>query len=324
MRNLQEILSILAREDRFILTTHQHPDGDGLGSLLALGLALRQQSKSVSMILNEGIPNAYTFLEGARDIGSSLEPGFHPSYLIALDCGDRERMALPPDLGRDLPIINIDHHLSNDAYGRLNLVDPDAAATGEIVHRLLIAGGYRIDAQIATAIYVAIATDTGFFRYTNASRGALCLAANLAQDFDLDPGRIAEVVHEQKSLNAVKLLGLVLDSLRVAIDGRVAWMYLSQEMLAEYPVELEETEGFINYARSIIGVEVALFFKEARRGEVRISWRSGPSVDVSQLAAGFGGGGHARAAGCTIHGGLNEAIDRVLAVLARKLEVAAV
>lgn len=315
MKEIPEIAALLRREDRFLLTTHLHPDGDGLGSMLALGRALGNTGKTLAMVHREGVPSAYLCLPGARDVRTQLDGGFIPSYLIALDCGDRERMALPPGLPPDLPIVNIDHHLSNSYFGGINLVDPEASATGEIVHRLLLAGGYELDPQIAMAIYVAIATDTGFFRYANTTRQALSLAAYLVEEFQLDPGRIAEVVHEQKSLNAIKLLGLVLTTLRLVPGGKIAWMYLSREMLEQYPVEPEETEGYINFARSIIGVEVALFFKEVKEGEVRVSWRSGPNADVSRLAAHFGGGGHARAAGCTIHGNLQGAMRQVLGFL---------
>ena len=314
MKALAEALEVLTSGDGFLLTTHLHPDGDGLGSMLALGRALKNRGKSVEMVMAEGVPGPYAFLTGAEEVRRAPAAGFIPSLVVALDCGDRERMALPSD--PDLPILNIDHHLSNHLFGLINLVDTEAAATGEIVHRLLMAGGYELDPEIAAALYVAVATDTGFFRYTNATRSALILAARLAEEFSLEPGKIAEVVHEQKTLNAIMLLGLVLATIRLALDGMVAWMYLSQEMLARYPVELEETEGFINYARSIVGVEIALFFKEARPGEVRVSWRSGPTVDVSQLAAHFGGGGHARAAGCTIQAELGQAVERVLGFLA--------
>lgn len=315
MNGLDELLDLLGRGDRFLLTTHLHPDGDAMGSMLALGRALSSRGKSVAMVVSEGVPGSYAFLVGAQEVRTEIGSDFEPSVLVALDCGDRDRMALP-QLDRKLPTINIDHHLSNNSFGQINLVDPEAAATGEIVHRILSAGRYPIDRQIATALYVAIATDTGFFRYINATRGTLSLAARLAEEFELEPGRIAEIVHEQKTLNAVKLLGSVLTTLRVTLGGTVAWMYLNQEMLARYPVEIEETEGFINYARSIVGVEIALFFKEAREGEVRVSWRSGPSADVSQLAAYFGGGGHARAAGCTIQGRIEAVVEQVLSFLA--------
>lgn len=316
------LLNLLEREDRFLLTTHLHPDGDGLGAMLALGRALRRRGKQVAMVHMEGVPGPYSFLAGADLVVPAVPAGFVPSAAIALDCGDRERMALPaPGSWR---VINIDHHLSNNLYGWLNLVDPEASATGEIIHRLLAQGGYALDREIAVALYVAIATDTGFFRYVNATRHAFTLAARLVEEFRLEPGKIAEIVHEQKSLSAVRLLAEVLGTLRVDLDGTVAWMYLDQEMLARHPVELEETEGFINYARSIVGVEIALFFKEAKPGEVRVSWRSGPGADVSQLASHFGGGGHARAAGCTIQGRLEEAAAQVLDLLAARRKESAV
>lgn len=316
MDDLTRVAGALERADRFLLTTHFHPDGDALGSMLSLGQALTSRGKRVAMVLMEGVPSPYTFLPGAGEVGNTPPEDFEPDLLVSLDCADQERMALPPgsrDLG--LMILNIDHHISNRMFGAINLVDAEASATGEVVYRLLRTGGYRFTKEIATALYVAIATDTGFFRYANASREALKIAAGLVVDFDLDPGKIAEVVHEQKSLNAVKLLGEVLGTLKLAVGGTVSWMYLDQEMLGRYPVELEETEGFINYARSINGVEIALFFKEAKEGEIRVSWRSGATADVSQLASYFGGGGHARAAGCTISESLPNAVDKVLGFL---------
>lgn len=314
MESLVRAVALLEREDGFILSTHLHPDGDGIGSMLALGGALRARGKRVAMVQSDGVPGTYSFLAGAADVLPAPPDGFAPALLVALDCGDRERIALP-SMDAGLPILNIDHHISNDLYGLINLVDGEASATGEIVHRILTAGGYQLDRGIGTALYVAIATDTGFFRYANASTAAFLLSARLVEEFGLEPGKIAEIVHEQKSLNAVKLLGVVLSTLK--LSGSVAWMYLNREMLAAYPVEMEEIEGYINYARSIIGVEIALFFKEVREGEVRISWRSGPNADVSLLASHFGGGGHARAAGCTVSGNLASVVDKVLSYLAR-------
>jgi len=318
---LNEILALLSAKDQILLTTHQHPDGDGLGSMFALGQALRKRGKSVYTILTEDVPSSFAFLNYPNLVFQSIPDGCNPSMLVALDCGDADRMALPNSEEIHIPIVNIDHHISNSNYGAWNLVVPEAAATGELVYKLLVAGGYELDQQIAMALYVAIATDTGFFRYTNAGRDAFLQAAELVRDYRLDPAKIAEIVHEQKTLNAIMLLGEVLGTLTLAAGGKVAWMYLSHDMLQRYPVELEETEGFVNYARSIIGVEIALFFKETQGGEVRISWRSGPEADVSQLAANFGGGGHARAAGCTINGSLRDSVDVVLDFLASNQEV---
>ena len=194
----------------------------------------------------------------------------------------------------------------------MNLVLPDAAATGEVIYRLLSVGGIKLDHDMAVALYTAIATDTGFFRYTNTSWYTIEVAAELVKNYQVDLAKVAEQVHEQKSYNSIRLLGEVLNTIQIGVRGKVAWAVLNQQMLAKYPVENEETESYVNYARSIEGVEVGILFKELRPGEIKLSWRSTTAVDVSKLAANFGGGGHARAAGCNINGPLEKVVSEVL------------
>ena len=157
-----------------------------------------------------------------------------------------------------------------------------------------------------------MSTDTGFFRYSNTSAFTLELASLLVKEYGVEPSKIAEQVHEQKSFNSIRLLGEVLCTLKVSVGGKVAWMVLDQPMLSQFQVENEETESFVNYARSIEGVEIGILFKELRPDEIKLSWRSSVAVDVSKLAAYFGGGGHARAAGCTINGPVDQVVNDVL------------
>ncbi|NLY88053.1 MAG: bifunctional oligoribonuclease/PAP phosphatase NrnA [Firmicutes bacterium] len=314
MTGREEILHLLAKYHRFILGCHLHPDGDAIGSLLALGLALETAGKDVAMVVPGGVPVIYRFLEGTEKILPA--PSLTPEVIIALDCADRERLLLPETVfASGAPVINIDHHLSNSMFGDFNHVFPEAAATGEIVHDLLIGGGFALDKRIAEAIYTAVATDTGFFRFSNTSGRVFALAAGLVATYGISPSRIAEEVYEERSYDSLRLLGEVLSTLRLAEDGKVAWMAMSRQLMVLYPVPLEETENFVNSTISIRGVEVGLFFKEVGPEETKVSWRSKIAVDVSRLAAHFGGGGHARAAGCTIKAPLAQAIDQVLLLL---------
>jgi phosphoesterase RecJ-like protein len=306
-----EIFQILKQYNRFMLGCHLHPDGDAIGSLMALGISLEKTGKEVRMVCPEGIPSVFRFLEGSERVVRQPEEGFEPEVVIALDCADRARLSLP-NWPLTAILINIDHHITNTGFGHVSLVQSDAAATGEIVYDLIGEGGLPLPQAVASAIFTAIATDTGFFRFPSTSGKILRLAATLMEDNNVSLAQIAEQVHDEKSFDSLKLLAEVLSTLTVGEDRKVAWMVLSQEMLNKYKAELEETESFVNYARSVSGVEVGLLFKELEPGDIKVSWRSGASVDVSKLAAEFGGGGHARAAGCTLKKTLKEATDEVL------------
>jgi phosphoesterase RecJ-like protein len=314
-----QIIDFFKTHDHFILGCHINPDGDAIGSLLALGLSLQMAGRKVEMLLPEGIPASFRFLDGGEMISPELPFGLKEAVVVCLDCAEANRLNAPAELLQDKQrfpvVINIDHHISNDGFGDLNLVRPHASATGEIVHQLITSGGFPMDKRVAAAIYTAIATDTGFFRFSNTSGEALRIAAQLVEDYQVAPAFISERVHEEKSYESIKLMGEVLSTLKLSEDKKISWMKMDQALLAKYPVELDETEGFVSYANSIQGVLVGLLFKEVKPNEVKISWRSKEPVDVSVLAAHFGGGGHARAAGCTIEGPLEEIIRSVLAYL---------
>lgn len=309
-----EIISIIRRHQRFLLGCHLHPDGDAIGSVLALGLSLSAMGKEVQMICPEGVPTVYRFLEGSDRMKKEMTASFSPEVVIALDCAERARLSLP-EWPVSALLVNIDHHISNSGFGHVSLVRPEASATGEIIYDLLAEFGMPMPNSVATAIYTAIATDTGFFRFNNTSGKVLRNAATLVEEFDVSPSHISEHVHDEKSFSSLRLLAEVLGTLTLEENGRVAWLALSNEMVQRYQLELEETEGFVNYARSVSGVELGIFFKELAPGEVKVSLRSGPAIDVSKVAAEFGGGGHARASGCTIHGTLDEAVEKLLSYI---------
>ena len=310
----QELFRLIGTKDRFVVTCHVHPDGDAIGSLLAMGSVLKRLGKQVELVCSEDVPSVYLFLEGSKLIKKEKTPSSIPEVLISVDCAEKDRCALPLEIW-DIPgltVINIDHHITNTNFGSLNLINPQAAATGEVLHGLFKDAAIPLDRAIATALYTAVATDTGFFRYSNTSAYTLELASLLVKEYGVEPAKVAEQVHEQKSFNSIRLLGEVLCTLNVCVGGKVAWMVLDQPMLNRFRVENEETESFVNYARSIEGVEIGILFKELRPNEIKLSWRSSIAVDVSKLAAYFGGGGHARAAGCTINGPVDQVVKDVL------------
>lgn len=314
MTSREEIIELLKTGDNYIIGCHLHPDGDAIGSLLALGLALETAGKKMEMVVPGGVPAMFRFIGGTEKIIEA--PTFSPEVIISVDCAEKSRLLLPPEtFVAGVPVVNIDHHVSNSMFGDFNYVQPEAAATGEIIYYILTAGGFALDTRAAEALYTAVATDTGFFRFSNTNDRVLSLVAGLVKTYNLSPGHIAEQVHEEKSYDSLRLLGEVLSTLRIAKNKKIAWMVLEHELLTKHSVPLEETENFVNHAISIQGVEVGLFFKEVNPGEIKVSWRSRIAVDVSRLAARFGGGGHARAAGCTINAPLSQAVAEVFSVL---------
>ena len=311
--NFGAFFNLIQAKDRYVIGCHIHPDGDSIGSMVALGLSLSLAGKQVEMVCLEDVPSVFGFLEGQELIRKQVST-VAAEVLISVDCAEKDRLALPP-LIWDTPgiiSVNIDHHITNLGFADYNYIDANASATGELIYRLLKVGNLPVNQAVATALYMAIATDTGFFRFANTSSLAFELAAGLVREYRIEPAKVAEQVHEQKSYNSVRLLGEVLNTLQLGNRGKVAWMILNQKMLTKYPVENEETESFVSYARSIDGVEIGILFKELKPGEIKLSWRSTSAVDVSKLAGYFGGGGHARAAGCNINGSMEEVVAQVL------------
>ena len=308
MEAIEDIIKILKTKQSFVLTTHIHADGDALGSLLALGLALLNNGKKAVMIHSEPVPESYRFLPGAemvkmaQDLTESFEIG------IVLDCtnlsraGDAEQLLQKAEC-----IINIDHHISNEYFGQINMVETEASATGEMVCNLLVKGGFTITPDIATNLYTAIITDTGSFRHQNTTANcfrtcAYLLECGAAHSF------IQHHLYEQRSLQSLRFMVKVLQTLSISENGLIAWMTISKDKIAE----VDDSDGLIDYAKSLKGVEVGILFKELDSGEIKVSFRSKSFVDVNQLAAHFGGGGHERAAGCSIKGNLKEVEQLVI------------
>jgi len=305
---------------RVALTTHVNADGDGTGSEVALwhfltGLGVR------AVITNPTpFPNRYRFLlEGAPGADKSGEAVKHlerADVILVLDISDVGRLG---HLGqvlarRQVPVACIDHHLSNGSLPvGPRMVDATACATGELVHDLASASGWTVGLEAARALYVAILTDTGGFRFSNTSPRALRIAAHLLE-LGLDPEEIYRDVYANESEGKIRLLAEVLETLVVEPNRQLAWVTIPPRALERHKVDADELEGVVEFARSIRGVRLAILFRELANGRIKVSFRSVTGVDVAALAESFGGGGHRRAAGASLEGSLAEVQARVLAV----------
>ena len=300
---MQSIIHQLTRSRRVLLTTHTHPDGDAIGSLLALGLSLERMGKTIAMVDDDPIPAIYRFLPEVARITDRVPSGVDFDTAVVLDCGSLQRVGTVAEAVAAAPVvINIDHHVTNEAFGTLRLVDPEACATAAIIYRLLGEMSVPIDKIVATAIYTGIFTDTGSFRFSNTNLEAFTICREMVT-LGVDPYQVAKHVYGTYSLGRIKLLNMALDSIELAANGKMTIMTLSQEMLRETRTQPEDGDGLINYARRIEDVRVAALIQELNGGQANqyhVSLRSDGSIDVADIAKARGGGGHASAAGFSV------------------------
>ncbi|MGB4505146.1 MAG: bifunctional oligoribonuclease/PAP phosphatase NrnA [Syntrophaceticus sp.] len=317
MNTIEEAVNSLMRYDNFVLTTHLNPDGDALGSLLGLGLALLNTGKNVVMIMPHPVPGTFQFLPGVQQVQQTVDCLERFDVGIALDCADFNRIGeeTRDQLRKTKTLINIDHHVSNQHFGDINIVDPQAAATGEIICDILLETKIPITSDVATNLYTALVTDTGSFQHHNTTAKCFRTAA-----FLLECGALHRVVqqnlYEQRSLESLRLLARGLDSLSLNENATIAWMTICRDSFLASGASVDDCDGMIDYVKSLKGVEVGILFKEVNSDEIKVSFRSKNYLDVNQLAAYFGGGGHERAAGCSIKG----KIEDVKPLVIRKTE----
>jgi len=307
----------LARAHRALITGHQRPDGDSLGSQLALAELAGALGVATVIVNHDPAPSTLAELPGTELVTvSEALPGDFPDgfdLVVAVECPELERAGFP---GLDRrPLLNIDHHPANPLYGEVNYVDPDAPATGEMVWRMFRAAGVEPSAAAATNAYVALSTDTGDFRYSNATGRAFRAAAEMV-DAGASPTAVAQWIHGRRRAAAVHLLGEALSTLRLERDGSIAVIELDEQAFRRSGASPEDTEDIINHPRTIDGVRAVVFLKQWEPGTVRVSLRSADRVDVRRVAERFGGGGHTSAAGCTLRGDLAAARELVVATVA--------
>jgi phosphoesterase RecJ-like protein len=320
-RSLDAVRNEIQQHQNFIITTHVNPDGDGLGSQVALTRYLRSAAggqKNVHLLNSSPVPPNYSFLDPRGEI-EVFEERRHgeivhaAQVLFILDISDWERLR---DLGKmarpsGIKKICIDHHPAATPFGDIDLIDPRASSTGEMMYDLLSGLGAPIDQKTAEALYTALVTDTGSFRFSNTTPRAHEVAARLLEA-GASPQTIYQRVYESQSREKVRLFAKALDKLNFDVDGKLAWMVISQPLLRETGAQPRDTEGFADYPRSIDGVEVSLLFLETEKGKVKVSFRSKGQHVINGLANRFGGGGHPYAAGALMDGPLADAIVAVL------------
>ena len=294
--DLSRIRDTLLHGNSFLLTSHARPDGDSLGSQLALAGALRQLGKQVRIINSDPAPALYAFLPDAStiEIAASVEDPF--DAVVVLECATLSRPGVAGLEGRLL--INIDHHAGNAMYGDINWHDTSACACAEMVFELIEALGARLTPAIATHVYVAILTDTGSFRHANITARTFEICRRVAET-GIDAAGMAAQVYNNSSLGRVRLTGMLLDQMKLEHDQRIAVLAMNDAMLADADCDPDDLEGIVNLPLAARAVRAVVFFKETDEG-LRVSLRSKDVVDVRQVAVSFGGGGHPNASGFTV------------------------
>lgn len=302
----------LASAKGIVLTTHQSPDSDGVGSQLALFHALKVMGKQVWIHNRDSVPRICRYLDGSEQATSSdsFDHLDQVDTIVSLDCGARSRLGMPDSFYHGKTVINIDHHASNVGFGDINVVDADYCATGAMIYDLLIDLDIKLDTAMASALYVALLTDTASFRLATVSADVFHMAAELVEA-GADPAVAAKAVYGSNSRARMALLKLSLDTLEFHDDGRSAWLSVDADMYQQTSSDSEDTEGFIDYGRAIEGVMITVFIRQETEAQWKLSFRGAAGMDVGVLAARLGGGGHRYAAGCTLRGTLEEVREQV-------------
>lgn len=313
---VETIARRLSEAKRIAVTFHARPDGDAVGSGLGLALALRQIDKQVDIVSVDPVPTPYRNLPAVETIQTGDHLSGDYDAVVILECNNFERTGIR---GLDEYFaINIDHHPQNDLFGDLNWIDPSAAAVAELVYELIGALGIELSAESAANLYAAVMTDTGSFRFSGTTQRTFEIAARLVEA-GADPALLAEQVYMTQPASRVRLLAKVLNTLRFNATGQVAWLLLTLDMRQQTDSADADTEGIVNYALGIEGVQACAFFREQPNTEFRVSLRSKGAHDVGEVARYFGGGGHPNAAGLTVFGTLDEVQEKVVTALEKML-----
>ncbi len=303
------IADIIENSGSFLITSHIDPDGDAVGSALSICSILKRLGKNSKVVLEDRIPAAFTFLEGSSEvITSNVDPA---EVAVVVDASSLDRLGWVEDLVRKCRvIINIDHHGSNDNFGHYNLVVRDAGACGEIIYRLVQEMGAEPTPAEAEALYVAILSDTGCFRFPNTTSDTHRIAAHLL-DLGAKPYHTASEIFWKRSPAALKLLGSALSTIEITNGGMIASMEVTRRMFEETGADSRDTEGFANYPRSIRNVQIGILIRETEPGRFRVSLRAREGYAIDEIAKSFGGGGHPTAAGFRTEGDLPRVKERL-------------
>jgi len=294
--------SIFDKSQNILITSHLHPDGDAIGSMLAMGKALEKKGKNICLYNESCIPKIFSFLPGIEKIKRALPDYLKFDTAVILDCSETKRTGKCKQLLKNIPeIINIDHHKTNSNFGTYQIIDPKACATAEIVYKVIKELKIEICTEIAYSIYTGIFTDTGSFRFSNTNKKAFSICREML-DCKVCPHKVAQQIYGSYSLGRIKLINLVLNSIELSKNKKLSLMVLTQDMLHKTNTTTEDVSELINYAEHIEDVKVAALIKEDEKEKNKnncynVSLRSDGSIDVSKIAFSYGGGGHETAAG---------------------------
>ncbi len=304
----RKIIRILNEKHRFLITTHVNPDADGICSELAMAEYLRSLGKGVVVVNEEELPQRYRFLPGATRIKSYKE-GMKIDYdaAIILDCGDSLRIGRVNALIKEEKIlINIDHHITNDSFGGINLIRPEASSTAELIYQLLKEAHHPLNKRLAMYLYAGIMTDTGSFRFDNTTAATHKIAAELLS-FDFSVDELYRRFYECVSIDDLRAFARLVSRFDVLFSGKLICLDLRKTVLAHFSKDFDIRNAIFRFLRAIAGVEVFVVFTEQARARTRVNLRSTGRVNVARLACYFKGGGHRKASGCTIYTGIKEA-----------------
>jgi len=319
---LEKVLQAIEQHDNFVLTSHARPDGDAIGSVLALAQVLRAVGKKADVIMSDVVPVIYRPLPKAETIQQKSHVDGNYAAAIILECDSLARTGLTGLDAEGRLLINIDHHSSAKAFAQVNWIDSSACATAQMIYQLAKAlddvcprvqrGESTVSSDVATCLYTAVLADTGSFCFQGTSECTFALAEELVAA-GADPVRIAQNVYFANPESKMRLLGAALSSLQR--KDKLVWMHVSDAQMNQLSALEEDCEGLVNYALSIAGVEVAIFFRELPNGRYRVSLRSKGAINVAHIAERFGGGGHVCASGCSLPGPLQSASEKIIAQL---------
>ncbi|MFN0124464.1 MAG: DHH family phosphoesterase [Blastocatellia bacterium] len=316
---LSQVIELIEKHQRFAVTSHIRPDGDALGSSLALCWILRGLGKDAEVIMCDTVPHAYERLPGSDMV--RVVPDIDRDYdgAFVIECSDVSRPGLPGL--KNQFVVNIDHHSTTELFGRVNWIDSTAAAVGEMIYNLAKAIGARITPEIASCVYAALLTDTGSFHFSNTTERTFKIASELVKH-GAQPARLSQAIFYNHPYGKVKLIGAVLSTMQRDESGHIAWIHMTKDAMIEADACEEDTDGIINYPLTIGDVEAAAFFRELPNNTIRTSLRSKNRVNVARVAEQFGGGGHANAAGFTLRADYDELSRSVIQKLREAVSLA--
>lgn len=318
---MREALKKIREHKKFMISAHINLEGDSLCSQLAMLHMVEAMGKKAVIVDQDPVPEHLAFLPKAKLVSNTIDTSIEYDAALILDCPTLKRIGRVQEMIRPgEPIVNIDHHISNENFGSVNWVEPHASSVGEMMFDLYKAANVPIDEEAALYMYVAIATDSGSFNYDNTTPATHRVAAELIEA-GIRPGRVSEKVFESRSIADIRLLGKIVSTLKVNDTHEVAFMCITRAMLDETGADMSKTDSIINYARSVNGAKVAILFREdpKKDGAISISFRAKGEVDVNKIAQSFGGGGHKKASGCVVQGGIDDVRKNVVEAVEKHL-----